>query len=50
MATPSLTGYAFTEKIGSGSYGSVYKAHFKTGAREVVAIKCVQKSGLSKVI
>ena len=40
--------YAFAEKLGSGSYGSVYKAHRKTGARDVVAIKCVKKSELSK--
>jgi len=45
---PSLPNYSLTEKIGTGSYGSVYKAHFKNGAREVVAVKCVRKSGLSK--
>ena len=46
--TPILKDYAFTEKLGSGSYGAVYKAHRKSGARDVVAIKCVKKSNLSK--
>ena len=45
---PLQKDYAFAEKLGSGSYGSVYKAHRKTGARDVVAIKCVKKSDLSK--
>ena len=45
---PVLKDYAFSEKLGSGSYGSVYKAHKKTGARDVVAVKCVRKSNLSK--
>ncbi len=43
-----LKDYEVTEKLGAGSYGNVYKAHGKTGAREVVAIKCVVKSQLSK--
>ena len=45
---PFLKDYTFVEKLGSGSYGAVYKAHRKTGARDVVAIKCVKKSNLSK--
>lgn len=45
---PSLPNYALTEKIGTGSYGSVYKARAKTGARDVVAVKCVLRSGLAK--
>ncbi len=43
-----LKDYAVTEKLGEGSYGSVYKAHGKKGAREVVAVKCVVKGQLSK--
>jgi len=46
--TPYLKDYAFVDKLGSGSYGAVYKAHRKTGVRDVVAIKCVNKSNLSK--
>lgn len=43
-----LTAYTFAERLGSGSYGNVYKAHGKTGAREAVAVKCVLKSKLCK--
>ena len=46
--SPTLPAYSFTERIGTGSYGSVYKAHLKTGSRDVVAIKCIKKSGLAK--
>ncbi|BFY97177.1 hypothetical protein BsWGS_00217 [Bradybaena similaris] len=45
---PSLGQYVFAEKLGSGSYATVYKAYRKTGIREVVAIKCVLKSSLNK--
>ena len=45
---PSLPNYALTEKIGTGSYGVVYKAHAKAGTRDVVAVKCVWRSGLAK--
>ena len=45
---PSLPNYSLTERIGTGSYGSVFKAHFKNGPRDVVAVKCVRKSGLAK--
>ncbi|CAG2215615.1 ULK3 [Mytilus edulis] len=45
---PSLQGFVFTEKLGSGTYATVYKAYKKTGGRDVVAIKCVLKSGLNK--
>ncbi|GFO34225.1 serine/threonine-protein kinase ulk3 [Plakobranchus ocellatus] len=48
IAKPSLGQYVFTEKLGSGTYASVYKAYRKTGIREVVAIKCVLKSSLNK--
>ncbi|XP_052060939.1 serine/threonine-protein kinase ULK3-like [Mytilus californianus] len=45
---PSLKGFVFTEKLGSGTYATVYKAYKKTGGRDVVAIKCVLKSSLNK--
>ncbi|KAL8595819.1 hypothetical protein ACOMHN_012237 [Nucella lapillus] len=45
---PQLKQYVLTEKLGSGSYATVYKAYKKTGVREVVAIKCILKSGLNK--
>lgn len=44
----NLTHYSVSDKLGAGTYGEVYKAHRKTGAREVVAIKCVKKSNLTK--
>ena len=46
--SPQLKDYVVTEVIGVGSYGSVYKARKKTGARDVVAVKCILKIGLSK--
>ncbi|KZC08184.1 PREDICTED: serine/threonine-protein kinase ULK3 [Dufourea novaeangliae] len=48
MSLPSVSDYSLLEKIGSGSYATVYKAFKKDGCREVVAIKCVDKSSLSK--
>ncbi|GAB1605189.1 serine/threonine-protein kinase ULK3-like isoform X1 [Argonauta hians] len=47
-SAPKLKDYIFAEKLGSGSYATVYKACRKTGVREVVAIKCVLKSTLNK--
>lgn len=44
MAFPKIDGYVVTEKLGSGSYSTVYKAYTKVGARSVVAVKCVDKS------
>ncbi|KAI5639328.1 protein kinase domain-containing protein [Phthorimaea operculella] len=44
MAFPKIDGYVVTEKLGSGSYSTVYKAYTKVGARTTVAIKCVDKS------
>ena len=43
-----LKHYIFSDKLGSGTYGDVYKASKRHGAREVVAIKCVQKTKMSK--
>ncbi|GFT60173.1 hypothetical protein NPIL_84961 [Nephila pilipes] len=45
---PSLSGFIFTEKLGKGSYATVYKAYRTGDTREVVAIKCVSKSSLTK--
>ncbi|XP_032528392.2 serine/threonine-protein kinase ULK3-like isoform X1 [Danaus plexippus] len=44
MSFPKIDGYVVTEKLGSGSYSTVYKAYTKVGARSVVAVKCVDKS------
>ncbi|XP_052748421.1 serine/threonine-protein kinase ULK3 [Galleria mellonella] len=43
MSFPKIEGYVVTEKLGSGSYSTVYKAYTKVGARSVVAVKCVDK-------
>ncbi|XP_061174418.1 serine/threonine-protein kinase ULK3-like [Saccostrea echinata] len=48
VVVPKLSGYVFTEKLGSGTYATVYKAYRKSGCRQVVAIKCVMKSSLNK--
>ncbi|XP_031780777.1 serine/threonine-protein kinase ULK3 [Nasonia vitripennis] len=48
MSLPSVKDYTLLEKIGAGSYSTVYKAFKRDGSREVVAIKCVDKSTLSK--
>ncbi|XP_053405951.1 serine/threonine-protein kinase ULK3-like isoform X1 [Mercenaria mercenaria] len=45
---PKLKEFVFTEKLGSGTYATVYKAYRKSGSREVAAIKCVLKSSLNK--
>ncbi|XP_077867106.1 LOW QUALITY PROTEIN: serine/threonine-protein kinase ULK3-like [Saccoglossus kowalevskii] len=45
---PKLDGFVFTEKLGSGTYATVYKAYRKGNQREVVAIKCVLKNSLNK--
>ncbi|XP_036866055.1 serine/threonine-protein kinase ULK3 isoform X3 [Manis javanica] len=45
---PRLDGFILTERLGSGSYATVYKAYAKKDTREVVAIKCVAKKSLNK--
>ncbi|KAK2509974.1 hypothetical protein MC885_004345 [Smutsia gigantea] len=45
---PRLDGFILTERLGSGSYATVYKAYAKKDMREVVAIKCVAKKSLNK--
>ncbi|XP_051898539.1 serine/threonine-protein kinase ULK3 isoform X2 [Pristis pectinata] len=47
-APPKLQEFILTEKLGSGSYATVYKAYRKVNSREVVAIKCVSKKSLNK--
>ncbi|XP_012527854.1 serine/threonine-protein kinase ULK3 [Monomorium pharaonis] len=48
MSLPTVRDYCMLEKIGTGSYATVYKAFKKDGNREIVAVKCVDKSSLSK--
>ncbi|XP_046427367.1 serine/threonine-protein kinase ULK3 isoform X1 [Neodiprion virginianus] len=48
MSLPTIKDYSLLEKIGSGSYATVYKAFKKGGSKDVVAIKSMDKSTLSK--
>jgi serine/threonine-protein kinase ULK/ATG1 len=45
---PRLENFIFTEKLGEGTYASVYKAYRKGNRREVVAIKCIRRTSLNK--
>nr|XP_002128179.1 serine/threonine-protein kinase ULK3 [Ciona intestinalis] len=48
--TPKLKDFVFTEKLGSGTYATVYKAYRKSCEhRQVIAVKCIQKSNLNRV-
>ncbi|XP_056428658.1 serine/threonine-protein kinase ULK3 [Hyla sarda] len=47
-APPRLNDFILTDKLGSGTYATVYKAYRKHNTREVVAIKCVSKKSLNK--
>jgi serine/threonine-protein kinase ULK/ATG1 len=47
MSVPQVKDYALVERLGSGSYATVYKGFKKSGPREVVAVKCVEKKQLS---
>uniref|UniRef100_A0A8C3F5M3 non-specific serine/threonine protein kinase n=1 Tax=Chrysemys picta bellii TaxID=8478 RepID=A0A8C3F5M3_CHRPI len=47
-APPRLDEFILTERLGSGTYATVYKAYRKKNAREVVAIKCVNKRSLNR--
>ncbi|XP_051484364.1 serine/threonine-protein kinase ULK3 isoform X3 [Apus apus] len=47
-APPRLDGFILTERLGSGTYATVYKAYRKRDTREVVAIKCVSKRSLNQ--
>lgn len=44
----AIAGYSISTSIGRGSFSTVYKAHKNRGKYEVVAIKCIQISSLSK--
>lgn len=45
---PRLEHFVMTEKLGQGTYATVYKAYRKGEAREVVAIKCISLKSLGK--
>ncbi|XP_066558131.1 serine/threonine-protein kinase ULK3 isoform X2 [Amia ocellicauda] len=45
---PKLDNFILTEKLGSGTYATVYKAYRKKDSREVVAVKVVGKKSLNK--
>ncbi|XP_015678026.1 serine/threonine-protein kinase ULK3 [Protobothrops mucrosquamatus] len=47
-APPQLEDFLLTERLGSGTYATVFKAYRKKNSREVVAIKCVSKKNLNK--
>ncbi|TRZ03062.1 hypothetical protein DNTS_029718 [Danionella cerebrum] len=48
FAPPKLKDFILTEKLGSGTYASVYKAFRKANNREAVAVKVVSKKSLNK--
>ncbi|KAK3549180.1 hypothetical protein QTP70_034099 [Hemibagrus guttatus] len=48
FAPPKLMDFLLTEKLGSGTYATVYKAYRKTDSREAVAVKVVSKKSLNK--
>ncbi|XP_029819019.1 LOW QUALITY PROTEIN: serine/threonine-protein kinase ULK3 [Manacus vitellinus] len=47
-APPRLDQFILTERLGSGTYATVYKAFRKRDVREVVAIKCVSRRSLNR--
>ncbi|NWX47727.1 ULK3 kinase, partial [Steatornis caripensis] len=47
-APPRLDGFILTERLGAGTYATVYKAYRKRDTREVVAVKCVSKRNLNR--
>ncbi|XP_075016602.1 serine/threonine-protein kinase ULK3 isoform X1 [Calonectris borealis] len=47
-APPRLDEFILTERLGAGTYATVYKAYRKRDTREVVAIKCVSKRSLNR--
>ncbi|XP_058244015.1 serine/threonine-protein kinase ULK3 isoform X2 [Hemibagrus wyckioides] len=48
FAPPKLSDFLLTERLGSGTYATVYKAYRKTDGREAVAVKVVSKKSLNK--
>ena len=47
-APPTMVDYVLTERLGQGTYAVVYKGFKKGNTREIVAVKCIKKSSLSK--
>ncbi|KAF3686886.1 Serine/threonine-protein kinase ULK3 [Channa argus] len=48
FAPPKLSDFILTERLGSGTYATVYKAYRKGDSREAVAVKVVSKKTLNK--
>ncbi|XP_068166794.1 serine/threonine-protein kinase ULK3 [Antennarius striatus] len=48
FSPPKLADFILTERLGSGTYATVYKAYRKGDNREVVAVKVVGKKSLNK--
>uniref|UniRef100_A0A672ZB25 Serine/threonine-protein kinase ULK3 n=1 Tax=Sphaeramia orbicularis TaxID=375764 RepID=A0A672ZB25_9TELE len=48
FAPPKLADFILTERVGSGTYATVYKAYRKGDSREVVAVKVVGKKTLNR--
>jgi len=48
FAPPIMKDFVLTERLGQGSYATVYKGYKKGNSREIVAVKCIKKSSLSK--
>uniref|UniRef100_A0A8C2WIH1 Serine/threonine-protein kinase ULK3 n=1 Tax=Cyclopterus lumpus TaxID=8103 RepID=A0A8C2WIH1_CYCLU len=48
FAPPKLSDFILTERLGSGTYATVYKAYRKGDSREVVAVKVVGKKTLNR--
>ncbi|XP_039650139.1 serine/threonine-protein kinase ULK3 isoform X2 [Perca fluviatilis] len=48
FAPPKLSDFILTERLGSGTYATVYKAYRKGDSREVVAVKVVGKKSLNR--
>ncbi|XP_072236239.1 serine/threonine-protein kinase ULK3 isoform X1 [Leuresthes tenuis] len=48
FAPPKLADFILTERLGSGTYATVYKAYRKGNSREAVAVKVVGKKTLNK--
>ena len=45
---PRMKDFVLSEKLGQGTYATVYKGYRKGNTREVVAVKCIQRKRLSK--
>uniref|UniRef100_H2Y8Q1 Serine/threonine-protein kinase ULK3 n=1 Tax=Ciona savignyi TaxID=51511 RepID=H2Y8Q1_CIOSA len=49
FVAPKLKDFVFTEKLGRGTYATVYKAYRKSSEhRQVIAVKCILKSNLNR--